>query len=170
MRITALCLQLLACSMPFDCSKHLVTEANMRLMETGVRGFRTISDRLPTQEEGLSVLVVKPGDWPDGVPWAASLETPDVPRDGWMRQFVYVLDANLPHGFGIYSCGEDGKTISNGNDRDDLNTWNTRAPWRSYYGGGSVRQAVICWGMLLLVGVLIVATTLTLLRRRPFAT
>lgn len=169
MRITALCLQLLACSMPFDCSKYLVTEANMRLMETGVRGFRTISDRLPTQEEGLSVLVVKPGDWPDGAPWTAYLETPDIPCDGWMRQFVYVLDANLPHGFGIYSCGEDGKTISTGNDCDDLNTWNTRAPWRSRYGGGAVRQAVIRWMMLFLAAVLTVTAALPLLRR-PFTT
>ncbi len=169
MRMAAMSLSLVMCWMPLDSEKHVRTEANMRLMATGVRAFVEASGRLPTAEEGLSVLVMKPADWPGGLFWAAFLETSDLPCDGWMREFVYVLDANLPHGFGIYSCGEDGKTISNGNDRDDLNTWNTLAPWRSYYGGGSVRHVVKRWIVLLLAAVLAVTATLTLLRRLPFA-
>ncbi|MBP7050575.1 MAG: type II secretion system protein GspG [Phycisphaerae bacterium] len=146
-----------------------MTEANMRLMETGVRAFTKASGRLPTAREGLSVLVAMPADWPTGSPWTHFLETSDLPRDGWGRELVYVPDPKLPHGFGIYSCGEDGKTISNGNDRDDLNTWSALAPWRSSYGSGSVRQAAMRWVMLILAGVLTVAATVTLLRRPPFA-
>ncbi len=167
MCITALCLQLLTCSMPLDSEKHVMTEANMRLMETGVRAFTKASGRLPTATEGLSVLVTRPADWPTGSLWAPFLETSDSPCDGWGREFVYVPAPKLPHGFGIYSCGKDGLTASNGNDLDDLNTWNPRAPWRSHYGGGSTRQAVRRVVMLLLAAVLTVAATITLLRRLP---
>lgn len=91
------------------------------------------SGRLPTEEEGLSVLVRRPLDWPKEVLWMSCLDTEVVPCDAWGNAYVYVLDANLPAGFGIYSCGQDGMTFSNGNDLDDVNTWNHAKPWAAYY-------------------------------------
>ncbi len=80
----------------------------------------------------MRVLLEKPSDWPAGVEWKPLLKM-GLPHDGWSHDYIYILDRNLPHGFGIYSCGRDGVTSSNGNDRDEINTWNVKTPWRTYY-------------------------------------
>jgi len=106
--------------------------ANVRLLQTAVNQFRMDTGRLPTGAEGLDALVVQPADVSHWAP-GGYLETKNIPRDDWGTNFGYVLDSNLPQGFGIHSCGLDGITISNGNDTDDINMWNTRAPSLAYY-------------------------------------
>jgi len=104
--------------------RFVSASASVTLLANAIQAFRDISGRLPTLEEGLSVLIDQPSDWPEGLPWTPILETTDLPQDGWGREFVYVADANLPRGFGVYSCGPDGVTSSGGNDRDDVASWN----------------------------------------------
>ncbi len=160
----------MVCSVPADKGRVVTTEANLRLMERCVTLFEQASGRLPTREEGLSVLIDKPSDWPTAIEWTPFLETTDLPRDGWSHDFVYVLDPNLPRGFGIYSCGLDAITSSRGNDRDDLNTWNAQTPWRTYYRLSAAvtdRRA-----MLVIVGLILAAVFLILVEgfrsmRRP---
>ncbi len=98
--------------------------ANMRYLTNAVNQFRMDTGRLPTTEEGVNALVVRPSgvqNWQIG----GYLETTKVPKDSWGTPFGYLRDPNLPGGFGIYSCGLDGITISDGNDTDDINTWRT---------------------------------------------
>jgi general secretion pathway protein G len=133
MKATSVFLMLMVCSYPVNKGRAITTAANARLIETCVKAFKDASGRLPTREEGLNVLIQKPSDWPAAIEWTSFLETAELPRDGWSHDFIYVLDPNLPHGFGIYSCGQDGVTSSNGNDRDDINTWNVKTSWRTYY-------------------------------------
>lgn len=145
--------------MPIDKDRITGTEANLRLLETCVTYLREDSGRLPTREEGLSVLIHKPSDWPAAVEWTPLLDTTELPHDGWSHDFVYVLDPNLPHGLGIYSCGDDGVTTSNGNDRDDINTWNVKTPWRTYYRLSALvtdrHLAILLIGLILAAGILI---------------
>ncbi|MGE5294799.1 MAG: type II secretion system protein GspG [Solirubrobacterales bacterium] len=140
-------------------SRIFSTEANARLLQTCVTYFREDFGRLPTREEELNVLIQKPLDWPTAVEWTSFLETTDLPRDGWGHDFVYVFDSNLPRGFGIYSCGQDGVTASAGNDRDDINTWNDQTPWRTYYKLSAIvtdrRLAFVVIGLILATGILI---------------
>ncbi len=109
--------------------------------------------RFPTEEEGLSALVHKPSDWPTDIVWLPLLATADVPTDNWGNEFVYVSDVNLPSGFGIYSCGQDGVTSSRGNDPDDFNTWNVHSPTATCYQNQERRS----WIRAMLVYLLILA-------------
>ncbi len=158
---------LLLSSAPMDKGRVITTEANLQLMERCVTLFKQASGRLPTREEGLSVLIQKPSDWPAAIEWTPFLETTELPRDGWNHNFVYVLNPNLPHGFGVYSCGEDGVTASRGNDRDDINTWNAKTPWRIYY---KLPPAIgdHC-AMLVIIGLILAAVVLIVVEGFPRA-
>ena len=116
--------------------------------------FRKVCGRLPTAGEGLDVLVHQPSDWPAQIPWTPFLETSEIPCDGWGHEFVYVLDPELAEGFGVYSCGQDGVSSSEGDDRDDLNTWRRGRSWFGYYEHGvsriELQSGVIGLGIILL--------------------
>ena len=135
-------LSIAACWMSIDRCSVSAVWANMRLLRTAVNQFRMDTGRLPAVSEGLDALVVRPADvqnWPPG----GYLETTYVPKDDWGRAFVYVLDTNLPQGFGIYSCGRDGMTCSQGNDADDLSTWRTQKHRPTCYEAHAARRTRI---------------------------
>ncbi len=163
MKAILMLLQLLALSIPTDRARIAVTRTNMRILQTAVTSFQEASGRLPTQEEGLSVLIHKPADWPGSLPWETFLETPELPCDVWGNEFGYVLNSDWPEGFGIYSCGRDGVTLSLGNDYDDLNTWNTQAPWNDCYRIQTERREAISSAVSLVIILLIIAAVFVLL-------
>ncbi len=159
-------------SSAFCRSRITSTYATARLLENAVQGFRDTASRLPTQEEGLGVLIDKPADWPEGTPWTPILETTDLPQDGWGHEYVYVLDSRLPRGFGVYSCGPDGVTCSGGNDRDDVASWNAASRLRR--SRGMLAHAIeVFYPASLAVALLIAAGVLAAIgsaaRRRPRA-
>jgi len=41
----------------------------------------------------------------------------------WQVPPVYVVDESIPDGCGFYTVGDDGLSSSNGNDPDDINSW-----------------------------------------------
>jgi type II secretion system protein G len=131
------------------------TEVDLHILRSAVRQAKMDSGRLPTEEEGLDMLVRRPADWPDAAPWTPYLDSLEPPRDAWGNVYAYVLDANLPGGFGIYSCGRDGVISSNGNDLDDLNTWNRARPWAAYYAKQmrrvQIRRSAMPFAVALLV-------------------
>jgi type II secretion system protein G len=103
------------------------------MVRSALAAFCETAGRLPSEEEGITALVRRPANWPNEAPWRVFVETEYLPSDGWGNAYVYVLDADLPGGFGVYSCGRDGVTASNGNDPDDLNTWDNSKPLPAYY-------------------------------------
>jgi type II secretion system protein G len=133
MRAILLLLSVATMPPPTDHDRALVTTASLRQFESAIVHFRETCGWPPTEEEGLEVLVHKPQWWPADVRWESYLEIDYVPSDGWGNKLRYVLDPELAEGFGIYSCGQDGVSASNGNDDDDLNTWNGRRHWLAYY-------------------------------------
>ncbi len=134
MRVVLMVCAMVACagSSVTDKVRVVSTKGNLKLLKNAIVFLRDNSGRLPSVEEGLGVLIHEPVDWPQGIPWEPLLQTTELPTDGWGNAFVYVLDANLPDGFGIYSCGRDGVTSSNGNDPDDLNTQNLNVRVAAY--------------------------------------
>jgi general secretion pathway protein G len=135
-----LLLSVVAIPWRFDCDRARMTEMSLMQLATCVKEFKGMRRRLPAAEEGLDVLVHRPATWPRQIPWRPFVETPEVPRDGWGNQFVYVPDPELAEGFGIYSCGRDGVSSSGGHDRDDLNTWSFEGSWRAYYENRTRRE------------------------------
>jgi general secretion pathway protein G len=83
--------------------------------------FKIQNDRIPFQLEGFEALVSKPYGPLESQNWTQILERS--PLDPWGNPYRYVVSDNLPDGFGIYSIGPDGKTRSQGYDRDDLRSW-----------------------------------------------
>ncbi len=54
--------------------------------------------------------------------------------DPWRHPYIYRYPGRWnTNGPDIYSMGADGKTTTDGNDNDDINSWNKDRPWRRYY-------------------------------------
>ena len=98
-----------------------VTRINLRVLHQAVIQFKMDTGRFPTQEEGLTVLIKKPSGvtrYPPG----GYLDTKEVPKDAWGRDFVYGLWPESGKPFVIMSYGADGKKGGQGYDADLLST------------------------------------------------
>ena len=42
----------------------------------------------------------------------------------WAKPPTYIINKDLPDGFGVYLPGEDNASTTGGNDPDDINSWN----------------------------------------------
>ena len=95
------------------------TEAQLSQLSSAVEQFRLDVGRLPTQEEGLRALLVRP----EGVSadlWKGYLEKDVLPKDGWGNEFIYsrITDGSSVHDFVIISYGADGQQGGEGDNRD----------------------------------------------------
>jgi general secretion pathway protein G len=104
-----------------DKAKVTTTKANLRLLHSAVNQFKMDTGRFPTEDEGLSALIMPPDDVlnypPDGY-----LDTTDLPKDGWGRDFVYILYPESGKSFVIKSYGADGEEGGESYDADLLST------------------------------------------------
>jgi general secretion pathway protein G len=91
------------------------TKAQIQLLSGAVEQFRMNMMRLPTVEEGFTVLIEKPLD--GGEKWKGPyLERRTLPVDGWGHPFVYRLDDQF--GYVITSNGADGREGGEGDNAD----------------------------------------------------
>ena len=87
-------------------AKITTTKANLKILHTAVNMFKMDTARYPTEDEGLTALIIQPSDvttWEPG----GYLETTEIPKDGWGNDFVYEAypENDLP--FAIRSWGPD---------------------------------------------------------------
>ncbi len=104
-----------------DKAKVTTTKANLKLLHTAVNSFHMDTGRWPGEDEGLSVLIQQPTDvenWQTG----GYLETTDIPRDGWGRDFYFELNPESGKPFVIKSLGADGQEGGEGYDTDLYST------------------------------------------------
>ncbi len=89
-----------------------VTRARLDIcgLQRAVRLFTTDADRLPTNEEGLGVLV-----WDSNKQWRPYLS--DTPIDPWGQPYLYTVPGRSGE-FEIYTLGADGLEGGQGVDRD----------------------------------------------------
>jgi len=99
-------------------AKFATTKANLKTLHTAVMQFCMDTQRFPTEEEGLLILVESMGEIegydPDGY-----LEQTDIPKDGWKNEFIYDPFPESGKSFEIRSCGPDGEE---GTEDDLLST------------------------------------------------
>jgi len=98
-------------------AKFATTKANLKTLHTAVMHFYMDTQRFPTEEEGLEILVESidiPGSDPDGY-----LEQTEIPKDGWKNEFIYEPFPEGGGSFAIRSCGPDGEE---GTEDDLLST------------------------------------------------
>jgi len=86
----------------------IATNFNLMVLHSAVKLFEMDTGRLPTEEEGLSVLVQEPSDVKGYAP-GGYLESKTIPIDGWGNDFVYQLSPDSYKPFVIISYGADGK-------------------------------------------------------------
>jgi len=89
-----------------DQARITTTKANLKILHSAINQFKMDTARYPTEDEGLSALILQPSDvttWEPG----GYLETTEIPKDGWGIDFVYEAypENNLP--FAIRSWGPD---------------------------------------------------------------
>jgi general secretion pathway protein G len=104
-----------------DQARVTTTMANLKILHAAVNQFKMDTARFPTDEEGLGALIVQPTDvtgWEPG----GYLETTDIPKDGWNRDFIYELNPESGKPFVIKSLGADGEEGGESNDADLLST------------------------------------------------
>ena len=101
-----------------DSSKVQVAETQTRLLRGAIETFRLEVGRLPTVEEGLSVLYTAPADARAQARWKGPYLDERVPADPWGNPYQYKIPGSEGLPFAIYSFGADGKAGGEGNDAD----------------------------------------------------
>ena len=112
---------------------------DLTALHSAVEMYRRTTGEFPSVADGLNSLVERPRNLETGKEWERIMDR--LPRDPWGRNYVYVLNDQIPPQFGVYSEGEDGLSASFGNDPDDFNTWS------SPRGNNKVRPAEMMLGL-----------------------
>ncbi len=119
-------------------SRVAATEATIELIfSRALNAFKEDVGRYPTTDEGLSALVTLPRTI-SPEKWMGPYLPKAIPRDPWLHDYVYV--SNSGNEFRLYSCGLDGTTKSDGNDADDINSWDDKKTWRQIYDAQAARE------------------------------
>jgi len=114
-----------------DTALSKITESQLQRISTTLEQFRLHTNRYPTADEGMEALISRPKSI-SSENWHGPYVN-DLFPDPWNHPLVYI--GNDGSSFQLYSTGKDGVSNSNGNDLDDINTWNKQKQWRSYYQG-----------------------------------
>ena len=91
-----------------DKARVITTKANLKILHAAVMQFKMDTGRFPTEEEGLMALIEQPSDVESYEP-GGYLETTDITKDGWKRDFFYQLYPESGKPFVIISYGADGE-------------------------------------------------------------
>lgn len=104
-----------------DKARVTTTKVNLRLLHSAVNQFKMDTIRFPSEEEGLEALIEAPSDVESYEP-GGYLDTTEIPKDGWGRDFIYELYPESGKQFVIKSLGADGEEGGEGYDADLLST------------------------------------------------
>ena len=104
-----------------DKAKITTTKANLKMLSAAVNAFRMDTGVLPTEDEGLTVLIEEP-QGVTGYQQGGYLETTEIPVDGWGNEFYYELSPESGKAFVIISFGADGQEGGEDNDKDLYST------------------------------------------------
>jgi general secretion pathway protein G len=85
-----------------DKGRVITTKVNLRMLHSAVTQFKMDTGRFPTEEEGLMALIEPPSEV-EGYQPGGYLETTDVPRDAWGREFIYGEEGGEGYDEDLYS-------------------------------------------------------------------
>jgi general secretion pathway protein G len=91
-----------------DRARVITTKASLKLLHNTVMQFQMDTGRFPTDEEGLMALMEQPSDVKNWQP-GGYLETTEIPKDAWKRDFIYERFPESGKPFVIKSLGADGE-------------------------------------------------------------
>lgn len=89
-----------------DKAKVISTKTSLKKLHSAVLAFKLDTGEYPSEEAGLVELVEEPTDLDNWQP-GGYLETTEVPKDGWGREFIYERYPESGKPFRIVSYGAD---------------------------------------------------------------
>jgi general secretion pathway protein G len=101
-----------------DKAKIQTAETQVKMIRGSIHTLRLDIGRLPTQEEGLKILMQKPSDERVAQFWNGPYIDGGVPLDPWKREYVYAATASEFEPFSLYSMGADGQPGGDGDNKD----------------------------------------------------
>ena len=101
-----------------DRAKVQTADTQVRMLRGAIQTMRLDIARVPTQEEGLALLVQAPTDPRISSRWQGPYLEEDVPLDPWGNPFQYSPVPSGSQPFSLYSFGADGQLGGEGNDAD----------------------------------------------------
>jgi general secretion pathway protein G len=104
-----------------DKARIKTTKMSLKALHDAVLQFKLDTGQYPSEEDGLLALIEEPTDvmgWTPG----GYLETTEIPKDAWGRDFIFQLDPESGKPFVIMSYGADGEPEGEDNNADLLST------------------------------------------------
>lgn len=94
-----------------DEARAAATRMQIQQLKTALQLYRSEQSALPTQEQGLEALVSKPTlpPIPENYPAEGYLDSRQLPRDGWKREFIYLIPGRQQEPYEVISYGSDGQ-------------------------------------------------------------
>jgi len=99
-----------------------VTAATLQIknFKSALQLYRMEQNQVPTQQQGLSALCVKPtiAPIPDKYPEDGYLDSRKLPKDPWNRDYIYLAPGRSNEAFEVISYGSDGEPGGTGTAGD----------------------------------------------------
>lgn len=92
-----------------DKAKVQTAETQVRMLKGALETMRLDIGRFPTKEEGLALLVERPGDARLASRWAGPYLDGGVPEDPWGYPYQYAPEPAGDQPITLYATGADGK-------------------------------------------------------------
>jgi len=102
-----------------DASKIQTADAQVKMLRSAVQMLRLDIGRLPTSEEGLSLLSVPPKNPAQAAEWRGPYLEDALPLDPWGTPYQYALPGSNGQAFALYSFGADQRP-GGSNDAADI--------------------------------------------------
>ena len=94
-------------------------KTQIKMLEDALTGYRLDLGKYPDTEAGLAALVENPDE---NEKWKGPYIKPNVPKDPWGNDYVYVSPGENGRDFDLSSYGADGQPGGEGDDAD-INNW-----------------------------------------------
>jgi general secretion pathway protein G len=102
-----------------DDARSMAARTDVNNLVQALKLYKLDNQRLPTAEQGLQALVVKPGSGPLPGNWKPYLDK--LPNDPWGRPYQY-LSPGVKSEIDVMSLGADGQIGGEGKDAD-IGSW-----------------------------------------------
>ena len=95
-------------------------KSDLSILKVALQTYRADHDYYPTEEQGLAALCYAPTrePVPQDYPQGGYLDSLDVPKDPWKREYVYFMPGREGKPFEVVTYGRDGEPGGEGPDAD----------------------------------------------------
>ncbi len=101
-----------------DQSKVTTAQTQVKLLRAAVENLRLDLGRLPTNDEGLGLLVKPPADPTIAARWRGPYLDDALPLDPWGNAYRYATPGAGLQPFALFSLGSDGRVGGDGDGKD----------------------------------------------------